>query len=145
RSKTSTANQAALAARKAASHGSRALVHIRTASAASNTTNSHLAGRAPRTPASVRRPARRSGSKSMSSPNRWECIANMAPNRNVNQGTCDTWFSQLASTKTSRQTSLERKRLADEQTEREAHVHAAEPEPGSTEDLSPAHGPDAAW
>src|SRR5437588_84233 len=78
----------------------------------------HLAGRARRTPASVRRPARRSGSKSMISPNRWACIANMAPKRNVNQGTCDTWFSQLASTE-------------DEQ---------AEPELGLIEDLSPTHG-----
>src|SRR6266851_3259619 len=45
RSKTSTVNHAALAARNAASHGSRALVHISTASAARNTINSHLAGR----------------------------------------------------------------------------------------------------
>src|SRR5216117_4001679 len=49
-----------------------------------------------------RRAGRRSGSKSMISPNRWECIANMAPNRNVNHGTWETWFSQLARTKTSR-------------------------------------------
>src|SRR5438094_365992 len=123
RSTTSTVNHAALAARKAVSHGSRVLVQISTASAARNATNNHLAGRAPRTPASVRRPARRSGSKSMISPNRWECIANMAPKRNVNQGTCDTWFSQLASTE-------------DEQ---------AEPELGLIEDLSPAHGREAEW
>src|SRR5437879_13095296 len=42
RSKTSTANQAALAARQAASHGSRALRHLRTASAARTRTNSRL-------------------------------------------------------------------------------------------------------
>ena len=47
----------------------------------------------------------------------------MAPKRNVNQGTCDTWFSQLASTE-------------DEQ---------AEPELGLIEDLSPAHGREAEW
>src|SRR6185312_2908511 len=99
---TSNMNQTALAARNAASHGSRAHFHISTASTARNATNSHFAGRAPSTPARDRRPARRSGSKSMTSPNKWECIANMAPNRNVNHGTWETWFSQLARTNTSR-------------------------------------------